>query len=184
MQDHSPMVSPARSAAVTVDVDRITHSWPDLLTSPIKDQAEFEQITQNLDVVKQPAQTDWLMARIASFLSQYYVADTSPQMVAMMAEDWAASLGGYPEWAITKAIRWWKSADNPKRSHRPVEGDIQARVRVEMGVVKVAELACKRFMGGVEPYKGQPERTPVSAERAAAIMAEVGFKPKRFGGEE
>lgn len=165
-------------------MDRITASWPDLLTSPIKSQNEYDQIKRNVIALSEPAPRNWTMARVASLLTSYYAADVGEGMVAMMAEDWAEAMKGYPQWAINKAVRWWKSADNPKRHIRPVEGDIQARIRVEMGILSVGKLACRRFRDGVTPIKPDEKRVPIDAKRAAQIMAEAGFQPKRFGGAE
>ena len=172
----------AQAAMVIANVDRITASWPDLLTSPIRDEAEYEQIRANVIALSDPAPREWTMARVASLLMSYYAADVGEAMVSMMAEDWAEALKDHPQWAITKAVRWWKSSDNPKRNIRPVEGDIQRRCEIEEGILKVGKLACRRFRNGVLPIKPDEHRKPIDAKRAAQIMAEVGFKPKRFGG--
>lgn len=90
-----------------------------------------------------PADLSWTMGRIAALLSGYYDKATPLGIREIEAEDWAEALRDYPQWAIERACRWWKSVDNSKRGKRPVEGDIVARVRKEMDPV----LAAKRRLG-------------------------------------
>jgi hypothetical protein len=91
----------------------------------------------------------------------------------MEAEDWREALGEYPQWAIERAVRWWKSADNPDRRRRPLEGDIAARCRIEMDGVPSAVLAL-----GMTREVAPPDRERISPERAKAILQEAGFVPK------
>lgn len=65
------------------------------------------------------------------------------------AEIWGAELEGYPAWVIQKAVRWWLGSDNPRCARKPTPGEIARRCKREMGVVKVAEVALRKF-GGVE----------------------------------
>jgi len=103
-------------------------------------------------------------------------------MMAAIADDWNAELQGFPGWAIQKSCRWWMSAENATRRQKPMPGDIATRCKIELGVVKVAKLALRRFEEG----RGAME-TPAKAERcdpqtAAQIVEMAGFAPKRFGG--
>jgi hypothetical protein len=88
------------------------------------------------------------MARIAALLTPYYTGDVPHGVRILEAEDWAEALARYPEWAIIKACRWWKSENNPDRRKKPLEGDIAVRARFECGVLKVAESAMRRFERG------------------------------------
>lgn len=102
----------------------------------------------------------------------------------MEAEDWLEELSGYPQWAIERAVRWWKSEANANRRKRPFEGDIAARCKIEMAGVPTASMMLDlRQNGKYEEILPAP-REKMSAERAAAIMAEVGFEPKRMPGVE
>jgi hypothetical protein len=105
----------------------------------------------------------------------YYDRDTPQGIREMEAEDWREALAEYPQWAIERAVRWWKGADNPNRRRRPMEGDIAERCRVEMDGVPSALIA----MGAPVPQI-QEHRERISAERAAEIMQEAGFAPKRM----
>lgn len=158
----------------------MTISWPVLLTSPIQDEAELAEIRADHARVTVPARHEWVMARVAALLSQYYASDVPQGAVRMMAEDWAAELGEYPEWAITKAVRWWKSRENPSRKRRPLEGDISERARFEMGPVFVAESAMRRYspQRDVDP---QPSRPPVSDAQKAEADRLVASFAKRAG---
>lgn len=127
-----------------------------------------------------PARPEWVMARTASLLSPYYEKDVPQGVRVMEAEDWADALSDFPQWAIQKAAQWWKSADNPNRRKRPLEGDIAARARFEMQAVRAAKikLSSNAHSHGSRSAVNPPAR--LSKERAAEILKEVGFSPKRF----
>lgn len=174
-------------AIQVVDVEPMTASWPDLLKRPIRDETERLEIARSVEALCVPASRDWVLGRVAALLSQYYAADLPKSIVKVMAEDWAESLRGYPEWAITKAVRWWKSDANTERKRKPLEGDIVARVRFEMGIVKVAEGALERFDNDIKPYvppQDEHRRQPTEQERinAAKLLQDAGYAPKRMGG--
>lgn len=131
------------------------------------------------------APSDWLAARVASLLSPYYEKDTPQGVRVMEAEDWVVCLSGSPRWAIDAAARWWKGPENERRHRRPMEGDIAARVAIEMDAVRAARIKIAAFDAGLAalPKPTEPTRAPVTAERAAEIMAAAGFSPKTFGGD-
>lgn len=116
-----------------------------------------------------PANTTWIMARVAALLNPYFEKETPQAVREIEAADWAAELCDYPQWAIERAVRWWKSADNPDRRKRPVEGDIAARCRAEMDPVFAARRAL-RFSKPITRIDHQPS-PPVSPEAAAEILA-------------
>lgn len=139
-------------------------------------------VVSAVERLSRPAETAWVMARIASLLDPYFDKGTPQSIREMEAEDWAEALDGFPQWAIQRAVRWWKSSDNPNRRKRPLEGDIVARVNIEMDAVNGAKRAVHAGLIGKPPASDIPPEPPVSAERADEIMAEIGFTPKRFGG--
>jgi hypothetical protein len=122
------------------------------------------------------------MARVAALLSPYYDKSTPQGIREMEAEDWLVELRPYPQWAIERAVRWWKSAENERRARRPVEGDISARCKVEMrGFQSVPDLIRRGFRAGGPPPADPPR---VSKEAAAAIMAAAGYGPRKMGGDD
>jgi hypothetical protein len=131
---------------------------------------DVERIAERL---MEPVNPVWCLARIAALLLPYYEKDTPQGVREMEAEDWREALGEYPQWAIERAVRWWKSKDNPDRRRRPLEGDIAARCRIEMDGVPSAVLAL-----GMTREIAPPDRERISPERAKAILQEVGFVPK------
>jgi hypothetical protein len=139
---------------VASDLERLTHLLPSLRAcSQSRDEARAV-----IASISQPAEPVWMMARVAALLLPYYEKDT-PQAVRMIeAEDWALELCEFPKWAIEKAVRWWKSKDNDNRRKRPLEGDISARARFEMGAVNAARIAVNGKL--VTPKPDTPE--PVS----------------------
>ena len=120
----------------------------------------------------------WISARVAALLSPYYEKDIPQAVRKMEAEDWEQALSGFPQWAIERAVRWWKSDANADRRKRPLEGDIVARCRVEMDGVASASKVLEMKQRGIE-HKPEP-RERLSADRAAEIMRDVGFGVKRM----
>ncbi len=128
------------------------------------------------------------MARVMALLLPYYTVDVPQGIRAIEAEDWLAALSDAPQWALTNAARWWKSDENPDRRRKPLEGDIAARVKREMGLVDVARLAVTRWDDGqreLPAFLRAPSvhDVPVEERRrvAAEIMGRAGFAPKHFG---
>ena len=113
------------------------------------------------------------MARIAALLVPYYEKDTPQGVRNMEAEDWAVELGNHPQWAVERAVRWWKSEANPDRRKRPLEGDISARCKRETDAVRAAT----RVLGSpVAPIPQQSPTSEVSDEdkaHRAAVSAEM-----------
>ena len=173
--------------------DHITALWLVSLRSPIATDEQCDEVARALSAVNSQARPSWVMARVAALLSQYYAADVPQAAVSMMAEDWLEELRDYPEWAITKAVRWWKSEANADRKKRPLEGDISARAKFEMQVVRFADRAVRRYWEGYRPMADTPrevvppepemteEEREASRKRVAAMAAELGAA-KRVGG--
>lgn len=146
--------------------------------------ADVERVIQGLSKPVAPA---WCMARVAALLSPYYDRDTPQAVRQMDAEDWLLELSPYPQWAIERAVRWWKSSDNPDRRKKPLEGDIAARCKVEMrGIGSLPEIL-KRS----QPAPAQPAPAPLTdeerkrrKEQAEAIMQDVGFSARRVPGDD
>lgn len=177
---HLPAIhSTIDQSQVQADLDRLTAlplSQHDTLPSQIEIEASVARLCA-------PAKPVWVMARVAALLTPYYDKETPQAVREIEAEDWLASLSEYPQWAIERACRWWKSDGNAKRSRRPVEGDIAERCRAEMrGVKAVPDLIARKRAGKF--HEPEPERRPVSAERAAEIMAAAGYTPKRMDAAE
>jgi len=120
----------------------------------------------------------WISARVAALLSPYYEKDIPQAVRKMEAEDWEQALSGFPQWAIERSVRWWKSDANTDRRKRPLEGDIVARCRVEMDGVASASKVLEMKQRGAEHTPEVRER--LTADRAAEIMRDVGFGVKRM----
>ncbi len=137
---HRTMVPSMGAAEVASDLERLTHLLPSL-----RDCRQSREEAENmLPALKAPAEPVWMMARVAALLLPYYEKDT-PQGVRMIeAEDWAVELAKFPQWAIERSVRWWKSDDNKERRKRPLEGDIAARVKIEMRAVNATAIALRR----------------------------------------
>jgi hypothetical protein len=147
---------------------------------PSDGQRDMAAIERAVTALSKPADPVWLMVRCASLLHPYYEKDAPQSVREMDAEDWAAALRGYPKWAIERAVRWWKSADNERRGKRPLEGDIEAQCEELMDGVRAAQriLASGQAVSTLRLPEAPRER--VSPEAAAEIMARAGFPVRRM----
>jgi hypothetical protein len=139
---------------------------------------EKEDVLRIQKTLMTPTDGVWMVARVAALLSPYYEKDIPQAVRKMEAEDWEQALSGFPQWAIERAVRWWKSDANTDRRKRPLEGDIVARCRVEMDGVASASKVLEMKQRGAE-HKPEP-RERLTADRAAEIMRDVGFGVKRM----
>jgi hypothetical protein len=88
-----------------------------------------------------------------------------------MLTDWMDALQDYPLSEVRAACAA-AVIDNPNRM--PNEGHVRAAIL----------NARKRHVAALPKHlEPDSERVPVDRARAAAIMAEAGFAPKRFGGD-
>lgn len=147
---------------------------------PPENLPAMAEVEATVAALSEPAESTWLMARVAALLSPYFEKETPRAVREMEAEDWLEALGEYPQWAVEQAVRWWKSAANPDRRKRPLEGDIAARCEAEMRDFQAVPAILRRKLSPPVVYHPQPrpERPRVTADAAAEIMARAGFKPK------
>lgn len=155
--------------------------WLALLQkSPAISNVEREAADMAVASLTVPANSTEALARVAALLNPYYDKETPQAIRKIEAQDWAEALRDFPMWAIVKACRWWKSDANGERRKRPLEGDIAARAKMEMTIVRAAQIRAK---SGWKPLVHQEVLgKPISAERAAEISREYGFSVKTFGG--
>lgn len=175
-QSNGAMSVPAQGPDNIEVVDRALERLRLLLRSP--ENATTDKLKTAASFLSEPAPQVWISARVAALLSPYYEKDIPHGVRKMEADDWVTELHGYPQWAIERAVRWWKSSKNPDRRKRPMEGDISARVRFEMGPVRAAETYAR--MGGV-PAHDQGDRGPrCTADQAAAALKRARFNLRRM----
>jgi hypothetical protein len=86
-----------------------------------------------------------------------------------LARDWCDILEGIPQDALSKACTAYLRSE-PRR--KPTPGAIYALAQSFIPAPAVVHRAPER----------ETVREKISAERAAEIMKEVGFRPKTFGG--
>ena len=113
---------------------------------------------------------EWILGRIATLLGHYWREDDPSELNEAMGRDWADILEGLPQDAISRACMAYLR-NEPRR--KPSPGAIYALAREMMPRPTVVP----------KPHQEAP-RERMSAERAAEIMAEVGFRPQRFGGAD
>lgn len=147
-----------------------------MLLSPLETEAIRNSVEAMVARLSHPAPNEWLLARVAALLSPYYEKDTPQTIREMEAEDWLAELAGSPRWAVEAACRWWKGAENDRRHKRPFEGDISARVMVEMDAVRAGKIRVEMF-DAQKPTPKLPvsDRVILTAEERAAQAATLGL---------
>lgn len=84
--------------------------------------------------------------------------------------DWMAGLEAFTEDEIRAACREWL---NTQPNRKPKVGNIRELVLSKRQLAVVSQ-----------PPSPEPEREVVTAEAAADIMAQAGFRPRSFGGEK
>lgn len=178
------MTTALTNLTATGQIDANLTLLTDLLLSRRDTKISKREISEMVDAMSKPADIVWTLARVAALLNPYFDKDTPQGIREIEAEDWAEAIREYPQWAIERACRWWKSASNSDRRKRPLEGDIVARIRKEMEAVTVARkrIATSDTLA-ITSGRQEVIDPVISAERAAKIMADAGFKPKTFGGD-
>lgn len=105
---------------------------------------------------------------------EFYERDD--RVIAAKLSWWCDELQDWTQEQVVWALRQW-NRDSPDK--RPTPGHILGIMTAMRGKREAARLAAL-------PKHQEPERTPVTAERAAEIMAAAGFAPgfvpKTFGG--
>ena len=113
-------------------------------------------------------------AKIASevkiVLSAYFQPHESDEIKAGQIAWWCDELQDWTQEQVVWALRKW-NRDKPDR--RPTPGHIVQIMKEARGRKIAAQLPKQ------EPT---PDRRPIDADAASAILAEHGFAPKRFGG--
>ena len=99
-------------------------------------------------------------------MSGYWQTDMDPRLRAAVMVDWADELEDWSVKQVKWALREWRS-NNPRRKPNP--GDIVGILKEQRGRAEAAKLAA---LPRPEPAPSKP----VSAARAAEIMAELKFK--------
>lgn len=146
---------------------------PQLPPADLPDQREIEATVAALS---QPANPSWILARVASLLLPYYEKDTPQAVREMEAEDWLESLADMPQWAIDRAVRWWKGSDNPDRRKRPLEGDIAGIAgRLSGNVKAVAKITDRQRRSAIPKPFPEPIKPITDEDRAhrAKVAAEI-----------
>jgi hypothetical protein len=152
---------------------------------PKEQWPQMQSVEKAVAVLSEPCNPAWCMARVAALLNPYYDKDTPQAVRQMEAEDWLEALREYPQWAIERAVRWWKSAENEDRRKKPLEGDIANRCAFEMrGIGAVPVLLQLKASGRyIEPEAPRPKLSQAERQAIAErVLREANFKVKGMGG--
>lgn len=181
MRDQALTQTPA--AHISAErAERMTAWWPVSLSSQISSRTDRDQIEAGIKQLSTPCDQAWLMARVLALLLPDFAADVPESVRRMEAGDWASALLKRPQWAIEKACRWWRSEENEHRRKRPMVGDIQERVKFEMGVLSFGAMKVREFDAGHAKRMAEPEREAPTPEEMAhrrefaqGVMARFGY---------
>jgi len=119
--------------------------------------------------LSKPVEPDWLSQRIKGLMAQYYEKNLDAASMAFVSMDWVDALADFPQWAIDRAVRWYKSADNPRRHKAPLEGDIAERARYELELL----LPAKRFVLENTKQKNQRQEVVLTEQQRKDRSAEI-----------
>lgn len=134
--------------------------------------APTPQIAKGLSPEKLREHRDAIYSEVCGVLSAFYDPKDPPEVRAINRAWWCDELQDWTRDQVCYALRKF-NRDNPDR--RPTPGHI-VRILKDTRGQREAERAKARL-----PEPMEPVREVVSKERAAQIMASVGFAPKRFG---
>lgn len=116
---------------------------------------------------------EWIGGRILTLLGHYWREDDPVELTGAIARDWAEILQGLPADVIQGAVMRYLR-DEPRR--KPTPGAIYA---IALDMVPRPKIVPRSPSLG----KSAPPKERVSADRAAEIMAEAGYRsyvPKKF----
>ena len=129
--------------------------------------APTPELTKSLTPSQYDKHSAEIVASVKACLGNYWQAPEDRQADALRMADWIAALEDWPIAEIQDALREWVM-ENPSR--RPNFGHISAKLKEKRG---------KAWAERKQP-EPEPVREPVSKERAAEIMAQVGYTPRRM----
>lgn len=128
------------------------------------------QVTRQMDEQEVQRHRAKIAFEVEVILQGYWQAELSSEMKAAVMADWSDELEDWTVEQVRWGLRQWRR-DNPRRKPNP--GDVVAILKEQRGKTEMAKLAA------IAPP--QPERPqPVSAEKAAEILAAVGFNVRRI----
>lgn len=136
-----------------------------------------------LDRIGVKAGDQWIAGRIATMMMHYPVPSVSPDAFKVISNDWIRELSGLPAWAIFSAVKWWMGAENPRRSFRPMPGDIRERANHEMNIVNLLTNALRMWESRLVFYGADPLKSNevISEESKARVREMVSSFARKHG---
>lgn len=110
-------------------------------------------------------------------LSAYFKPHETEEIQAGQLAWWCDELQDWTREQVVWALRQW-NRDNPR--FRPTPGDIVAMCKAARGAKVAREMAAKRAAEQAAEQAAEPPKKRPSPERAAEILAEAGYAPKRM----
>lgn len=107
-------------------------------------------------------------------LSAYFQPTEADDIRAAQLSWWCDELQDWHREQVVWALREW-NRKNPRL--RPTPGDVTGMLKRKRGEAEAARMKAE----AVTPEEPREQR--VTAEQCTAILAELNFAPKRFGGD-
>lgn len=125
------------------------------------------ELAKSLTPSQYEAHSAEIVVSVRACLGNYWQGKEDEASDALRMADWIAALEDWPISEIQDALRQWVM-ENPSR--RPNFGHIAAKLKEARG---------KAWAERKQP-EPEPVREPISKERAAEIMAQAGYAPRRM----
>lgn len=133
-----------------------------------------DQMITTIESLSKPAPRAWIQGEVAKTLVHYFVGVIPENFAKSIGADYDHELAEFPAWAIVKARRWWLSNENEYRHRKPMPGDLSARCRVEVAVLRIASQRIERF-----DLTGSPLFSFEKADDAKPIELTEGERDRR-----
>lgn len=147
------------------DPIRIARSLRQRAHLPVKTMEEAQSLLAECETLRRPVAKDWLMGRVATLLSHFYVSLTDETEMRAILADWAKALAEFPQWAVTEACDEYLRTQERK----PTIAAIRKLCEQHFHVVEFTRQ--KAMRGPVAESQEEPRKPMTCAQREAVDKA-------------
>ena len=120
--------------------------------SEVASLEEAQSLLMPCETLRQPADRSWMMGRVATLLSHFYVSQTAESEMRAVMMDWHNALAEFPAWAIGEACsEWLKTMDR-----KPTIAGIRKLAQHHFEVVEFTRQKAMRGVPGADT-RAKPE---------------------------
>ncbi len=138
-------VAASQIAGVEASLEQRLIWLESLVQAPISTEAEAEVIR---GILRETSRRADMTSRIEVFttLLHFYPHGIAQDVWKSMLKLYLAEVVDYPDWAVSKAVAWWLSRDNPKSGYRPTPGQISGRAHELTEGMRAAQKRLQNWM--------------------------------------